>query len=74
MIYCQMKLTSEAIKLLIKTKGDIPISYMHAFNEVLRKANENEQQANEIQQLTSEIQQLRKKTKAVRNTACCNIF
>ena len=43
MIYCQLKLTSEAIKLLIKTKGDIPISYMHALNEKLRLTNENEQ-------------------------------
>ena len=43
MIYCQLKLTSEAIKLLIKTKGDIPISYMHSFNENLRQANEIEQ-------------------------------
>ena len=43
MIYCQLKLTSEAIKLLIKTKGDIPISYLHSLNENLSLKNENEQ-------------------------------
>ena len=43
LIYCQLKLTSEAIKLLIKTKGDIPISYLHSLNENLSLKNENEQ-------------------------------
>ena len=43
MIYCQLKLTSEAIKLLIKTNGDIPISYLQSLNENLRQAKEIEQ-------------------------------
>ena len=39
LIYCQLRLSSQAIKLLVKTQGAIPISYMQALNDNLRRAN-----------------------------------
>ena len=38
--YCQLRISSDAIKLLVKTQGAIPISYMQALNDNLRQANE----------------------------------
>lgn len=43
MIYCQLIISSQAIKLLIETKGAIPNSYMHALKDNLKLINENEQ-------------------------------
>ena len=43
LIFCQLKITSEAIKLLIETKGAIPNSYMHALKVNLELTNENDQ-------------------------------
>ena len=40
LIYCQLRISSDAIKLLVKTQGAIPISYMQALNDNLRQANE----------------------------------
>ena len=56
MIYCRLKLSNEAIKLLIKTKGDIPISYMHCLNENWRQANEIEQ----LQKITQDYSYVKK--------------
>ena len=42
LIYCQLKISSEAIKLLIKTKGAIPNSYMHALKDNLKLTHEVE--------------------------------
>ena len=42
MIYCQLKLSSEAIKKLDETKGAIPSTFMHAFEENQRLTKENE--------------------------------
>lgn len=42
LIYCELKIGSEAIKLLIETKGAIPNSYMHALKDNLKLINENE--------------------------------
>ena len=43
LIYCQLKISSEAIKLLIKTLGAIPNSYMHALKDNLKLTEEVEQ-------------------------------
>ena len=56
LIYCQFKIASEAIKLLIKTKGAIPNSYMHALNDNLRQANEIEQ----LKKITKDYSQVKK--------------
>ena len=40
LIYCQLKISSEAIKLLTATKGAIPNSYMHALKENLKLTHE----------------------------------
>ena len=42
MIYCKLKINSEAIKLLIETKGAVPKSYMHALKDNLKLIHENE--------------------------------
>ena len=42
LIYCQLKINSEAIKLLIETKGAVPKSYMHALKDNLKLIHENE--------------------------------
>ena len=46
--YCQLKLPSNATNLLIKTRGDIPLSFMHALTE-------NQRLKKEIEQLTEVI-------------------
>ena len=56
MIYCQLKISSKAIKLLIKSKGAIPNSFMHAFNDNLKLTNENEQ----LQKITKDYTQVKK--------------
>jgi hypothetical protein len=43
LIYCQLTLESEAIQILVKTKGAVPTSYFNAFNENHRLSNEIEQ-------------------------------
>ena len=40
--YCNVKLSSAAIKLLHKTKGALPTTYMHALSDIKRLTNENE--------------------------------
>jgi hypothetical protein len=42
LFYCQLKLSSEAIQMLIETKGAIANTYMHAFKDILRLTNEND--------------------------------
>jgi hypothetical protein len=42
LFYCQLKLSSEAIQMLIETKGAIANTYMHAFKDNLRLTNEND--------------------------------
>ena len=42
LIYCQLKLSSQAIQMLIKTKGAIPNTFMDAFNDNQRLASEIE--------------------------------
>ena len=68
LIYCQLKLSSEAIKLLIETKGAIPETYMQALKDNLQLINENEQakklnkdKDEQIKKLTTEKDQEIKK-------------
>ena len=56
MIYCQLKINSEAIKLLIETKGAVPKSYMHALKDNLKLNNENEQ----LKKITKDYTHVRK--------------
>ena len=56
MIYCQLRLSSQAIKLLVKTQGAIPISYMQALNDNLRQANEIEH----LQKITKDYSLVKK--------------
>ncbi len=43
LFYCQLKISTQAIKLLLKTKGTFPDTYLHALNENLRLTIDNEQ-------------------------------
>ena len=40
LFYCQLKLSSEAIQMLVETKGAIANTYMHAFKDNLKLTNE----------------------------------
>ena len=44
LIYCQLKISSKAIKLLTETKGYIPKSYMDALKEITRLKKALDQQ------------------------------
>jgi hypothetical protein len=46
LFYCQLKLSSEAIQMLVETKGAIANTFMHAFKDNLRLTNENDQLRN----------------------------
>ncbi len=46
LFYCQLKLSSEAIQMLVETKGAIANTYMHAFKDILRLTNEIDQLRN----------------------------
>jgi hypothetical protein len=56
LFYCQLKLSTQAIKLLIKTQGDFPNTYLHALNDNLRLTIENEQ----LQKITKDYSQVKK--------------
>ena len=56
LIYCQLKISSEAIKLLIATKGAIPKSYMHALKDVMKLTHENQ----ELSKITKDYTQVKK--------------
>ena len=43
LIYCQLKLANKAIQLLVESKGAIPNTFMHAFQDILRLTDENDQ-------------------------------
>ena len=57
LIYCQLKISSEAIKLLIATKGAIPNSYMHALKDNLKLTHEN-QELKETKKIAEELQKV----------------
>ncbi len=46
LFYCQLKLSREAIQMLVETKGAIANSYMHAYKDILRLTNEIDQLRN----------------------------
>ena len=58
MIYCQLKISSQAIKLLIKTKGAIPNSFMQSLNDNMKLTNQVDQLTNKVDQFTNEVDHL----------------
>ena len=69
LIYCQLKIPSEAIRMLIETQGAIPNTFMHAFKDNLRQTNEIEhlkkitQDYSNVKKLIDENEQVKKLSK-----------
>ena len=67
MIYCQLKISSHAIKLLIESKGAIPNSYMHAFKDNLKLTNEVKQLSNRYMHAFKDNLKLKNEVKQLSN-------